>query len=94
MNKNHFYTSFGLWLIILPFFGIPGSFKEVLVFASGLFLILVSLGPIILFKLQSKPKPKPKRVVSKKITSESELRFSGESTSPQQKTEDEIAKLE
>lgn len=93
MQKNHFYTSFGLWLIILPFFGIPGAWKEVLVFVSGLFLILVSLGPIILIKLQSKTKPKPKRVVNKKIA-DNELRFSEKDTPLQEKTENEIAKLE
>lgn len=93
MQKNHFYTSFGLWLIILPFFGIPGIWKEVLVFASGLFLILVSLGPVILIKLQSKSKPKVKRVVNKKIT-DGELRFSEEASPLQEKPEEEIAKFE
>lgn len=93
MNKNHFYTSFGIWLAILPFFGIPGAWKEVLIFASGVFLILVSLGPTIFKKLQSKP-IKPRKVVSKKIINEGELKFSTKVASPQENIEDEIEKLE
>ena len=33
----------GVWLLILPFFGIPGSWKERLVALTGLFLIFAAL---------------------------------------------------
>lgn len=77
--KNNFYISFGVWIAILPFLGIPGTWRNTLVALSGLFLILVSLGPTILKKLQTKPKPKKKQ---NKIDSQNlplqnnELRFS------------------
>lgn len=58
MPKNNFYISFGVWIIILPLLGIPSTWKSSLIFLSGLFLILVSLGPVILGKLQTKEKPK------------------------------------
>lgn len=61
MNKNNFYISFGIWIVILPFLGIPGVWRNTLVFLSGIFLILVSLGPFILKKLQIKPKLKKKQ---------------------------------
>jgi len=88
MNKNNFYISFGVWLIILPFLGIPGIWKNTLVFLSGIFLILVSLGPTILKKLQ--PKQKVKR---KKELPEQELKFSNTSSFPpeqENKTGDEV----
>ena len=58
MHKNNFYISFGIWLLILPFFGIPSSWKNLLVSFSGLFLIAIFVGPAILKKLQPKPKIK------------------------------------
>lgn len=61
MEKNNFYISFGVWLVVLPFLGIPGSWMNILVFLSGIFLILISLGPIILKKLQTKTKSKTKQ---------------------------------
>lgn len=61
MHKNNFYISFGVWITILPFLGIPGTWKNTLIILSGLFLILVSLGPVIMKKLQAKPKPKKKQ---------------------------------
>ena len=54
MHKNNFYISFGVWIAILPFLGIPGTWESTLIFISGIFLILISLGPIILKKLQTK----------------------------------------
>lgn len=59
--KNNFYISFGVWLVIIPLLGVPIVWRDALVFLSGLFLILVSLGPTILKKLQTKPKPKKKQ---------------------------------
>ncbi len=54
MYKNNFYISFGVWITIIPFLGIPGTWRNTLVFVSGIFFILVSVGPIILEKLQPK----------------------------------------
>lgn len=71
--KNNFYISFGIWLAILPFLGIPGIWKDTLVFISGMFLILVSSGPMILKKLQTKTKPR------KKELPKDDLRFSDSS---------------
>jgi hypothetical protein len=56
MHKSNFYISFGVWLSVLPFLGIPGSWKNILVSLSGIFLILVILGPVILKNLQIKSK--------------------------------------
>ena len=42
----------------MPLLGIPGSWRNTLVFLSGIFLILVALGPVILKKLQPKQKRK------------------------------------
>jgi len=56
--KNNFYISFGVWLVILPLLGVPIVWKNILVLLSGIFLILVSVGPIILKKLQSEEKEK------------------------------------
>ena len=58
MHKNNFYISFGVWLIIIPLLGVPIVWRDALVFISGIFLILVSIGPIILKKLQVKSKKK------------------------------------
>jgi hypothetical protein len=58
MHKNNFYISFGVWLVIIPLLGVPIVWRDSLVFLSGIFLILVSLGPIILKKLQIKQKRK------------------------------------
>ncbi|MFH0804136.1 MAG: hypothetical protein V1896_00865 [Candidatus Zambryskibacteria bacterium] len=71
MHKNNFYISFGIWLIIIPLLGIPIDWARILVFLSGLFLILVSLGPVILKKLQVKPK-------KKQDSPKQELKFSPE----------------
>jgi len=69
MYKNSFYISFGVWIAIIPFFGIPGTWRNVIVFVSGIFFILVSLGPIILRKLEVDTKPK-------KETPNDKLKFS------------------
>jgi len=78
MRKNNFYISFGIWLIILPFLGIPGAWRNSLVLLSGLFLTLVSLGPIIFKKLQPKQKKGQDRINPQNASIKSdELRFSG-----------------
>jgi len=71
MHKNNFYISFGVWITILPFLGIPGTWRNTLVVLSGLFLILVSLGPVILKRLQTRSKSKKKRELPQE-----ELKFS------------------
>jgi hypothetical protein len=81
MHKNNFYISFGVWLIVIPFLGVPIVWRDALVFLSGLFFILVSLGPTILKKLQTKSKPKRKSELPKE-----ELRFSDVSSPPQEET--------
>ena len=73
MHKNNFYISFGIWIAILPFLGIPGTWKNILVTLSGIFLALVFSGPMILKKLQVKPKPKKKQELPKE-----ELKFSSD----------------
>lgn len=60
MHKNNFYISFGIWIAIIPFLGIPGSWRNTLVFLSGIFLILVAVGPAILKKLQPRDRSKKK----------------------------------
>jgi len=78
MNKNNFYISFAVWLIIIPLLGVPIVWRDGLVFLSGLFLLLVSFGPAILKKLQPKVKTKRKQELPKE-----ELRFSNnEDNSP------------
>lgn len=69
---KNFYISFGVWLIIITQLGVPIVWRDSLVFVSGLFLILVSIGPIILKKLQSRPKREKKQ--------NNELRFSEDSS--------------
>lgn len=59
--KSNFYTFFSLWIIMVPFLGIPGVWKNALVSLSGLFLLLVISGPSILKKLETKPKTKKKQ---------------------------------
>jgi hypothetical protein len=61
MQKNNFYVSFAVWLIIIPLLGVPIIWRDTLVFLSGLFLLLVSLGSVILKKLQPKQKVKRKQ---------------------------------
>jgi hypothetical protein len=80
--KSRFYVSFGVWIAILPFLGIPGAWKNALVTLSGLFLVLVSLGPTILKKLQSKPKQRRKKEsppTQNPDINKEELKFSGNS---------------
>lgn len=61
MHKNNFYIFFGLWIALLPFTGIPGVWRNGLISASGLFIVLVVLAPSILKKLnKSKTKRKSK----------------------------------
>ncbi len=66
--KDSFYISFGVWVAIVPFLGVPGAWRNTLVTLSGLFLVLVALGPILLKKLQTKPKAKPRKKVELKFS--------------------------
>lgn len=65
--RSHFYISFGLWIALIPFLGIPSVWRNYLILASGLFISLLSLTPILLNKLQTKPKVvrKKKEVLEK-----------------------------
>jgi len=58
MSKNNFYISFGIWVAIIPFLGIPRTGRDVFVVLSGLFLVSIFYGPTILKKLQTKSKSK------------------------------------
>jgi hypothetical protein len=75
MRKNNFFISFGIWLAVLPFLGIPGTWKSALVSLSGIFLALVFLGPTILKKLQVKPIRRPTER-KKQEPPKQELKFS------------------
>jgi hypothetical protein len=98
MHKNNFYISFGVWLVVVTQFGVPGTWIKTLVFISGIFLILVSLGPAILRKLQVKTKPKKKQekinlqnTPSQNNEQNEELRFSApENDQVETKAEEEI----
>jgi hypothetical protein len=81
MHKNNFYISFGVWIAIIPFLGIPRIGINALVTLSGIFLILVSLGPTILKKLQARTKSKKKTELIKR-----ELKFSDNSSAVQGET--------
>jgi hypothetical protein len=91
--KNSFYVSFGTWIAILPFLGIPGSWRNMLVFVSGIFLVLVSIGPTILQKLQTKPKSKPRKRQKKTeapslvVSSEGQEFFGTENNAPETQKE-------
>ncbi|NLE07304.1 MAG: hypothetical protein GX627_01690 [Parcubacteria group bacterium] len=79
MHKNNFLISFGIWITILPFLGVPGSWKNTLTFLSGIFLILVFSCPIVFQKLQIKPKIKRKKIKNVLTDSQAEkeaLKFS------------------
>lgn len=43
MRDSTLYIWIGVWLLLLPFFGIPGSWKETLLILTALFLIAYSL---------------------------------------------------
>ena len=90
--RTNFYISFGVWLFILPFFGIPGDWKNALFALSGVFLILVSLGPTILKKLQPKQKSRKKQNkidVQNSHIENNELRFSDHQLNPPYLKEEE-----
>ena len=79
MHKNNFLISFGIWITILPFLGIPGSWKNTLISLSGLFLIFIFSWPVISQKLQIKPKIKRKKikdVIADSQEEKEELKFS------------------
>ncbi len=65
MSKNSFYISFGIWIAVLPFLGVPNNWKTILTIASGLLVVVVNAAPIILKKVQSKPARARKKPESK-----------------------------
>ncbi|MBN2094147.1 MAG: hypothetical protein JW740_02135 [Candidatus Zambryskibacteria bacterium] len=79
MHKSNFFISFAIWLIILPLLGIPGDWKNILMFLSGILFLLVLLAPIMTKKLEDSPEGKGNNY------KEGNLKFS---------SEDEIKKTE
>ena len=65
MSKNSFYISFGIWIAILPFLGVPNTWKTVLIVLSGIAILVGNAAPIILKKVQSKPARARKKPESK-----------------------------
>ena len=49
------YIYLAIWLMIIPFLGIPILWKNILVFATGLALLVKLLSPIIIKKIGEKP---------------------------------------
>jgi hypothetical protein len=43
MRDIKLFAWLGVWLLILPFFGVPGSWKERLVALTGFLLLLAAL---------------------------------------------------
>ncbi len=60
--RNTFNISFGFWILVLPFLGIPIFWKTLLICSSGLLLILVGVGPSLLNALKEKPKIQKKKI--------------------------------
>lgn len=54
MDKNSFYISVGIWIVVLQFMGVPSTWKTALTIFSALIVILINLSPIILKKVQNK----------------------------------------
>jgi len=75
MQKNNFYISFGVWIFILPFLGIPTAWKNILIVLSGMFLIIVVAGPTVLKKLQTKPRIKRKSKIDSQENIQVEPKF-------------------
>ncbi len=69
--KANFYISFGIWLAIIPMLGIPGVWKNWMMGISGLFLVIISLGPILAKRLQTKGRPR-KKIIAKPDSLETE----------------------
>lgn len=60
-----FYVSFGIWIALIPYLGIPGTWKNILIAVSGLLIVAIAVGPIFLKKIQVKPKTKRKPAQNK-----------------------------
>ena len=75
--RNTFNLSFGFWILVLPFLGIPVFWKTLLICSSGLLLILVGIGPSLLSVLKEKPK------IQKKKTAASQAPLESPALSPQ-----------
>lgn len=73
--RNTFNISFGFWILILPFLGLPIFWKTILISASGALLILVGIGPSLLKVLKEKPKTQKKKSTTEQsnITSDSSV---------------------
>lgn len=58
MSKR-FYPIMGGLIFLIPFLGIPGSYRHVIVSALGLAILVYSMWPVISAKITSKPKMMP-----------------------------------
>jgi hypothetical protein len=77
--RSNFFISLGIWISLIPFLGIPRAWRDGLVVATGLFILVIFLGPIILKKLQTKPRrsaSRPKNTMDQS----GDLKFSDIST--------------
>ena len=52
--RSNFYISIGVWIILIPFLGLPIVAKNILMVLSGFVLIGSSLLPIIFEDLKNK----------------------------------------
>ena len=62
--RNNFYISFGIWVAILPFIGVPSIWKTILIVVSGIFVSVLNLTPLILKKLQQPKQRSRKKQIS------------------------------
>ena len=54
--KSNFYISLGIWLVLIPLLGIPGVWRNNLITATGILLLLHVLWPVFLRKISEKSK--------------------------------------
>lgn len=76
MDKNSFYISVGIWIVVLQFMGVPSTWKTALTIFSALIVILINLSPIILKKVQNKT-PRTRKKVSTTANTNSAINIIG-----------------
>lgn len=68
---NNFIIYFSIWIILVPFFGIPNVWRNYIISLSGFILFCIYIYPIILKKVSVKPptrKPRAKIVTPKEVS--------------------------
>ena len=55
MKKNNFYTTVGILVFLIPFLGIPGTWRNITLSLLGLVIFFYSLWPQISKTLSKKP---------------------------------------